>query len=269
MKSLANAKVNIGLNIIFRRPDGYHNIESLFVPINLSDEIEIEILPRGCNSHELVLQGLEIEGDINENLVMKALRLVDIPFVRVTLNKRIPTGAGLGGGSSDAATVLKMVNEMFSLSIPNEKMCTMLSTIGADCAFFVNNTCQFAEGIGDVLTTIDFPAELKGHKLLIVKPNITVSTKTAYSGITPRPSDYPILFAVQSPLIKWKEILRNDFEETVFRAYPQLASIKQNLYNSGALYVQMSGSGAAIFGIFKNDSQLPVFKDCFTWIQTL
>ncbi|MCF0182757.1 MAG: 4-(cytidine 5'-diphospho)-2-C-methyl-D-erythritol kinase [Bacteroidaceae bacterium] len=268
MNIQANAKLNIGLNIISRRPDGYHNIESLFIPIGLSDQIEI--IPSMGNETTLRIFGREIEGAVTDNLVMRAARMLDTPPVDIVLHKKIPTGAGLGGGSSDAAATMKLLNDMFELGMDNETMCRKLATLGADCPFFVAGTAQFAEGIGERLTPITLGNIFDNCYVALVKPPVHVSTKEAYSCVTPRPADIPILFAMTHPIGEWRNMIRNDFEKSVFATHPEIGELKQTMYDCGALYAQMSGSGSAVFGIFDREPQLPMFgNDHFVWVNRL
>lgn len=250
----APAKINLGLNVVSKRADGYHNLETLFVPIPaLCDEIEIKLSTE--SAHTLTIDGIEIEGDISSNLVLRAARLVDVPPVAIHLKKRIPTGAGLGGGSSDAAATLKALVQMFNLGMTEREMEQIVANIGADCPCFIREAVQFGEGIGDRLTPISFNP-IAGLHLAIVKPPVFVSTRDAFAGIRPRPSDYPILFALNEPIAEWRKLLRNDFEETVLPLHPEIAEAKRLLYDAGALYAQMSGSGAAVFGLFKERPEL-------------
>lgn len=268
MKFPSHAKINIGLNVISRRPDGYHNLESLFMPIGLHDDIEIH--ETDAASHILEIDGLELGCNVNENLILRAARLVDVPPVHIRLTKRIPTGAGMGGGSSDAATTLKMLNIKYSLGLQASEMQNMLSRIGADCPFFVLSEPQFAEGIGEKLTPIDVSAIFNGLHIVVIKPDVFVSTREAFSGIKPRPTDYPILLAMHEPVSEWRNLIRNDFEESIFRLHPEIGAIKDLLYDAGALYAQMTGSGASVFGLFADSPTLPDYSSkYFIWKGTL
>lgn len=264
MNVIARAKINIGLNVVHRRTDGYHDIESLFIPIGLSDTIYIT--PAEGRDTTLTVCGRTVEGSTNENLVMRAARLLSIPPVDITLNKHIPTGAGLGGGSSDAAATLKALNNMFELNLSGNQMRKMLSSLGADCPFFVDECPQFAEGIGNILTPVSLPPALHGMHFVLIKPTISVSTREAYMGIRPRPTTTPILFALSQPANEWKKFLRNDFEATVFDLHPDIAALKRMLYECGAIYAQMSGSGSAVFALFDTAPSLPSLPpDYFLW----
>lgn len=252
MITFPNAKINLGLNIVSRRPDGYHNIETVFYPIGLSDVLEIVPASEGEGS-TLQCYGRTVDCPTEKNLVMKAYRLMEreagAPAVAMHLYKHIPDGAGLGGGSSDASATMLMVNEIFGLGLSRERLAQMAAKIGADCPFFIYNTPMAASGIGDVLK----PAQvsLKGLTLLLVKPDVSVPTAVAYSRVTPTPCDTCLASLLALPVDQWKEAgVKNDFEPSVMAAYPELAAIKRRIEQSGAAYAAMSGSGSAIFGIF-------------------
>ena len=261
-----NAKINIGLYVTEKRPDGYHNIETLFYPTSLCDALEIlentdsDVLLQWSSS------GIALDGKAEDNLCVKALNLLKqdyaIPPIKMHLHKVIPFGAGLGGGSSDAAFTLKALNEMFNLGIGTQKLIAYAARLGADCAFFIRNIPQTATGIGDVLSPCKI--SLKGYHLLLVKPDIYVSTPEAYRGI--KPIHPTVAFAEQLfvPVDKWKGILKNDFEESVFPNHPGIKVIKEKMYARGAVYASMTGSGAAVFGLFKNKPEVD-FPGCFVW----
>ena len=250
----ANAKINLGLHITEKRPDGYHNLETIFYPIPLADDLEI-LSPSVAKETELHLSGIPIEGATTDNLIIQAYRLVEqrfsLPPVSIYLHKNIPTGAGLGGGSSDATHTIKLLNQLFELKLTTVEQEKMVSQLGADCPFFVENKPVYATGTGNLFTPLDF--SLKGYYLLLVKPDVFVSTKAAFSRIHPQQStqDLPTILK-QSPTT-WKESLRNDFEASVFSLYPSLQEIKEQLYEQGAVYASMSGSGSSIYGIFKEN----------------
>jgi len=255
VKLFPNAKINIGLNIVERRPDGYHNLESIFYPINIYDRLEVEedeTQPSGaCN---IQLSGIAIDGNTEDNLVVRAYHMVweqfHIPAVKVRLTKLIPMGAGLGGGSSDAAYMLKALNELFSLNMSVAEMEQMAARLGADCAIFIQNRPVFATGIGNEFH-YDVPIpSLSGKHLLLVKPDVHVSTRDAYSMIHPKYPKNRITECINQPITEWKELITNDFEQSVFAKFPLIADVKQQMYNLGALYASMSGSGSSVFGIF-------------------
>lgn len=266
MITFPNAKINIGLNITSRRPDGYHNIETLFYPISLCDVLEI--VPSQSNKTTLSITGMEIDGDVEQNLIMKAYRLLQsshqLPAVEIHLHKVIPFGAGLGGGSSDAAYTLRMLRDMFALPLDDDKLAQCASQLGADCAFFIYNTPLLATGIGDEFASIDFT--LKGKYILLVKPSISVPTAQAYSQVIPYLPDSPLSRRITTPIGQWRDNVVNDFEKSVFSIHPRIAAIKQRLYDMGAEYAAMSGSGSSVFGIFNEAcSYTTIFPDCFIW----
>lgn len=266
MITYPNAKINIGLSITERRPDGYHNIESVFYPINLQDAVEIKTIegeePQG--GYKLKVSGTILDGTPDDNLVVKAYQLLrkdfNFPAQKIHLYKHIPVGAGLGGGSSDAAAIIKMLNEKFALGLTSEQMQHYAVQIGADCPFFINNTPVFATGIGNIFTPIEL--SLHSKTIILVKPDIFVSTRDAYALVKPSPAAIPLTEAIKQPISEWKQIITNDFEKSVFAKYPEIAAIKDKLYDMGALYASMSGSGSAVYGIF--DSPIEYADEIFS-----
>lgn len=250
MISFPNAKINLGLNIVERRSDGYHNLETVFYPIGLTDVLEI--VPAKGDESTLTTYGNPVDCPVEKNLVMKALRLMqqhyEVPEVDIYLYKHIPDGAGLGGGSSDASSTMLMLNEMFNLNVEKDQLARLASTLGADCPFFIYNQPMMATGIGDVLAPID--VSLKGLYLFLVKPAVSVPTKVAYSRVTPAPSTSSLEKDVMKSVDQWSRVVKNDFEPSVFATFPELAAIKSDIENGGAIYASMSGSGSSIFGIF-------------------
>lgn len=250
MITFPNAKINLGLDIVEKRADGYHNLESLFYPIPINDMLEIT---KCDDEFEFTMYNAKFDGDNNDNLVVKAYNILaadhTMPKVKISLYKNIPTGAGMGGGSADAAFTLKMLNEIAELKLSDEQLEEYAAKIGADCAFFIKNIPAFATGIGNILT----PAEcsLKGYYIAVVKPVIHVSTKEAYSLISPAYPERPLKDIIKRPVEEWKEDMKNDFEKSIFAKHPSVAGIKEDLYSLGAVYASMSGSGSAFFGIFK------------------
>lgn len=264
MITFPNAKINLGLHITEKRPDGYHNLETVFYPAPLEDALEIHLLSTpSTRKYALHLSGIEVTGNVDDNLVVKAYRLLDLDFelppVDIHLFKHIPSGAGLGGGSADAAFMLKLLNERFSLHLSTEQLETYAATLGADCAFFIRNSPTFAEGIGNIFSPISL--SLKGYQLVIIKPDIFVSTRDAFSQITPHRPEHPLHEIICRPIEEWKEALVNDFEASVFPQFPVIKEIKEELYRQGAVYASMSGSGSSVFGLFKQGTT--VSKDCF------
>lgn len=256
-----NAKINLGLNITERRPDGYHNLETVFYPIPVEDALEITPLTEDIphQGYRLHQAGREIAGKAEDNLVVKAFRLLadeySLPPVDIHLFKRIPSGAGLGGGSSDAAFMLKALNEQFSLNLSETTLEEHAARLGADCAFFVRNRATYAEGIGNRF----FPVRLslQGYGLLLVKPDIFVSTRDAFARIVPRRPRHPLRAVVERPVREWKELMTNDFEESVFPQFPLIGEIKETLYRHGAVYASMSGSGSSVFALFEPGETVP------------
>lgn len=270
MITFPNAKINLGLNIVARRPDGYHDLETVFYPVGLTDVLEI--VPGTSDDATLTCYGRPVDCAVEKNLVMKAYRLMQrdygVPAVDMYLYKHIPDGAGLGGGSSDAAHVMTMLNEMYKLGIDKATLAAKAATLGADCAFFVYNTPMMATGIGDVLTPVE--VNLKDKYLLLVKPDVSVPTREAYSRVTPEPSQVSPSQVVRWRLPQWDGVLKNDFEPSVFAAHPQLWLMKSAIIDAGAQYACMSGSGSSIYGIFDNvtmaEAARDKFADCFTFV---
>ena len=273
------AKINLGLNIVSKRDDGYHNLETVFYPIPLCDVLEIHTkhdhFPSD-NVCDLKMTGTTIEGDEQSNLVVKAYKLLAkdyrLPRIHVHLHKHIPTQAGLGGGSSDAAFMIRLLNEHYQLNIDPIQMERYAAKLGADCPFFIKAEPAFATGIGEVLTPVDTLKEhLCGCYIVVVKPPVAVSTREAFALITPRKPEKCCHDIVRNPIETWREELCNDFEPSVFAKHPELNDIKARLYNLGALYAQMSGSGSALYGIFRHkpDKTETFFPDCFVEMMKL
>lgn len=252
----AYAKINLGLNIVSKRADGYHNLETVFYPVyKIKDTLTIDTDIPECQVHkcEITINGLEIAGNSQDNLIVKAYNLLDskysLPRVRITLDKRIPTQAGMGGGSSDCTATFRLLNDRFNLNISNDDMRSMAATLGADCAFFIDSQPSFATGIGEILEPVN--VSLDNYEIVVVKPDIAVSTKEAFSKITPHKPEKCCKDIVQQPIETWRTELTNDFEQSIFALYPEIGKIKESLYNDGAVYAAMSGSGSAVFGIFR------------------
>lgn len=263
-----NAKINLGLNIVSKRPDGYHNLETIFYPIGIKDALEI-IVREDQPNDTFVEAGIKVDSTAENNLVMKALRLMrtnyEFPPLEVHLLKKIPFGAGLGGGSADASFMLKLINNTFNLNIPDESLAEMAVQLGADCPFFIYNRPVFASGIGEIFEEIDL--SLKGHYFVLIKPNIHVPTKDAFAEIKPQQPQTSLKEIVKQPVSDWKELMVNDFEKSVFAKYPLIEDLKEDLYKKGALYASMSGSGSSVFGIFKEE-QIDIqnsYQDCVVW----
>lgn len=275
------AKINLGLNITEKRADGYHNLETVFFPIPICDALEIKTMDERFPSNvacDLKVTGNNVCCNENDNLIVKAYNIIaadfDIPRVHAHLYKNIPSEAGLGGGSSDAAYMIRLLDQRFRINIGNAEMEKYAARLGADCPFFITAEPSYAEGIGEILSPVNITDNnLEGYCLVVVKPQIAVSTKEAFSSITPRKPLMCCREIVAQPIETWKDALCNDFEESVFGIYPQLNDIKNRIYTLGAAYAQMSGSGSSLFGIFKSDvdeqSIKNEFADCRTFVMKL
>ncbi len=263
-----NAKINLGLNVVSKRPDGYHNLETVFYPIGIKDALEI-IEKDGLQEDIFIQTGLQVDGENNDNLVMKALRIMrqhySFPFVEIHLLKCIPFGAGIGGGSADASFTLRLLNDMFSLGASQAELAKLAIQLGADCPIFIYNKPMYAEGIGEVLEAVDL--SLKGYKLALVKPDVFVSTRDAFSQVKPTQPKVNLRKIIQQPVEEWKNLMVNDFEESVFALHPQIKEFKNKLYELGAVYSSMSGSGASVYALFKEEvPNLEIeFEGCYTW----
>ncbi len=270
MISFPNAKINIGINITEKRPDGFHNIETIFYPINLFDILEVKA-PE--NNFSFTSSGIPIEDEKHENnICIKAYNLLKknyfIPPIHMHLHKNIPIGAGLGGGSSDAASTLKMLNSMIKLEISDTKLMKIAENTGSDCPFFILNKPSYATNKGDVLTPANI--DLKGYFLVLVYPLIHVNTAAAYKKIKPQRSSIKLTEQIKLPVETWKGKIINDFEKIIFEEYPEIQEIKEQLYISGAVYASMSGSGSAVYGLFKNEINLKsIFSKYFIWSEWL
>lgn len=263
-----NAKINIGLNVLKKRSDGYHDISTVMMPIPWRDILEI--IPAKNNYDTLTVTGREICCPPEKNLIMKAInefrKHAEIPSVDVYLHKVIPDGAGLGGGSADAAFALKAVNNIFSLGFDDETLAKIASAIGADCPFFIYNRPMLCEGTGTTLSTFDLRLP-DGLTLVVVKPDVGVSTKEAYSGVVPAYPEISLAKRLsESDFDEWQNVVRNDFEYSVFPLYPSIAEIKKELFKIGAAYTSMSGSGSSVFAFFNSDIVAddikPLFPGC-------
>lgn len=291
MIAFPNAKINIGLNVVAKRTDGYHDIETVFYPVLLQDALEISLM-RPLDPSQLIKRleagllvqpddafvpyrflrrreeipccSLEMTGNefpfkAADNLVVKAYLLLqqdfDLPSIDIKLHKHIPSGAGLGGGSSDCAFMISLLNRRFNLRMRESAMERYAARLGSDCAFFITNTPSLATGRGEILNPIGL--SLKGYTVLLVKPDVSVSTAEAYAGVTPHKPETSLADAVKRPVSEWKDCVFNDFEPSVFEKYPLLADIKQKLYDLGAEYAAMTGSGSTLYGIFREPLDNP------------
>jgi 4-diphosphocytidyl-2-C-methyl-D-erythritol kinase len=259
MIAYPHAKINLGLNVVSKREDGYHNLETVFYPVQWCDVMEIIPGPQHSKGIEVHLSGLPVAGKHADNICVKAYELLRANYpvrsVKLYLDKQIPMGAGLGGGSSDAAFFVKRMNEIFSLGISNDDLRNMVKQLGADCAFFIDGNPVYAEERGDKFTPVSF--SLSGYYAAIVYPNVHVSTPTAFANIVPAKPRFNCKDVVTChPIEKWKDLLTNDFEITVFKVHPEIATLKNQLYDAGAIYASMSGSGSAVYGIFREEPVL-------------
>ncbi|MDR0744073.1 MAG: 4-(cytidine 5'-diphospho)-2-C-methyl-D-erythritol kinase [Tannerella sp.] len=262
MLCFPNAKINLGLHVTGKRSDGFHNIETIFYPVPLKDALEAVITQEASFKQT----GLKLNTPAEDNLVMKAYNLISqkqaVPPLEIYLKKAIPSEAGLGGGSSDAAFTLKLINDLCNLQIPDNRLEKIAASIGADCPFFIRNTPVIATGTGNVFKPLGL--SLRDYILYIVKPPVTVSTKEAYAMVTPQKPVFSLEELPAIPVPEWKNVLVNDFEQSVFNKYPVIGEIKDKLYALGADYASMSGSGSAIFGLFPKAISSS-FPKCFVW----
>jgi 4-diphosphocytidyl-2-C-methyl-D-erythritol kinase len=264
MVAFANAKINIGLQITEKRPDGFHNIASCFYPVGWADVVET--IPAAEFSFSS--SGIDIPGDPAKNLCVKAYELLksdfELPPVAMHLLKIIPIGAGMGGGSSDAAFVLKLLNDTFKLSLSTAALQNYARRLGSDCAFFIENQPQFCFEKGDQFE--DISLSLKGKGIVLVYPNLHISTAEAYAGVVPQKPEVDLREALQRPIEEWRHWVKNDFENGLFQKYPVLPQIKDQMYQQGALYASMTGSGSTVFGIFEEVTDLQnIFNPYTVW----
>jgi len=258
------AKINLGLRITGRRPDGFHDIETVFYPVGLCDALELVINSNDHDKDLLTVTGIKLIGEQDNNLVIKAVKKLresyNLPSLRIHLHKIIPAGAGLGGGSSDAAGALKILNRIFELALSSQELRVIAIGLGSDCPFFIDCQPAFATGRGENLKPVD--AVLEGLYLVLVNPGIQVFTKEAYMKCVPANPGVSLAELIHYPVAEWKDHIINDFEKTIFEKYPQIGIIKRVLYNHGALYSSMSGSGSTVYGIFADKPVIPgILKD--------
>lgn len=262
-----NCKINLGLRILNKREDGFHNLETVFYPVPFRDVLEI--IPN--NILEFTATGLLVDGNAEDNLCLKAYHLLkkdfpQLPAIKIHLHKTIPMGAGLGGGSADAAFMLKLLNEKFKLDLSTPKLLNYALQLGSDCPFFIKNKPCFATGRGEILEEIT--VDLSAYKIVLINPGIHVNTGWAFANVTPAPLKKSIKEIIQQPIGRWKDELINDFEKPVFASHPQIKEIKETLYSQGAMYAAMSGSGSTVFGIFKASFNSKPFADKNYFIKT-
>jgi 4-diphosphocytidyl-2-C-methyl-D-erythritol kinase len=254
MITFPNAKINLGLQILKKRSDGYHDIETVLYPIPIYDALEIV----EASDTKLFISGISIPGD-GDNLCNRVYKLLEaiykLPPIHIYLHKCIPIGAGLGGGSADAAFLIKLINDYFNLNLDSNQMMDYARSLGADCAFFINNRSVFADGVGDQFSEIG--VDLSPYNLVIIKPPIHIDTAEAYGGVLLKEEGRNLKETILAPVNTWKELVFNDFENSVFKRFPVIGQIKQDLYDAGALYAAMSGSGSSVFAIFDHAICLP------------
>lgn len=253
------SKINLGLNITGKRPDGYHDIETVFYPLNFCDALEFVPSTEGSACDSFTITGIELPGNTEDNLIFKALRILrkkyPIPYLRIHLHKSIPVGAGLGGGSSDAACMLRSLNKTFNLLLGSNELQEYAASLGSDSPFFINCQPSFASGRGEILKPVTI--FLNGMHIVLVNPGINISTREAYGNCVPSVPEKSLYETIRFPVSKWKESIFNDFEKTIFVSHPEIRSMKQAMYDSGALYSSMSGSGSTVYGIFHEKPSIP------------
>lgn len=255
MISFPNAKINLGLQILRKRADGFHELETIFYPVTQLRDV-LEFIPLKKGKSRMVQTGLVVAGDYAENLVWRAFQRIknkfpdQIPELEIHLHKAIPMGAGLGGGSADASFMLQTLNRYFDLRLSSMELESISLELGSDCPFFIRNTPQYATGRGEKMSSIEI--DLSAYRIEIFCPDVPVSTRSAFSGIEPKAPIFELKTLPQIPLANWREVLQNDFEESIFEMHPEIAQAKAKMYADGALYASMSGSGSAVFGIFES-----------------
>ena len=254
-----NAKINLGLGIIEKRPDGFHNIETLFYPIPLCDALEFIVADSNAESDRLTTSGLEVDGDPLSNIIHKALSIIReeryVPYLNIHLHKNIPVGGGLGGGSSDAAFMLRYLNRYFRFGISNDQLRAMALRIGSDCPLFIENVPAIGTGRGEILTTTGF--SLAGYWILLGNPGIKINTGKAYSRATPCNQSINLAEKLSADTALWQETITNDFEAILFPDHPAIESLRDTFINMGAFYSAMSGSGSTVFGLFRERPSVP------------
>jgi 4-diphosphocytidyl-2-C-methyl-D-erythritol kinase len=259
-----NCKINLGLHILNKREDGFHNLETVFYPVGLKDALEIIPSKNTNTAVEFSSSGLIVDGNTNDNICIKAYQLLkkdfsELPEIEMHLHKAIPMGAGLGGGSSDGAFTLLILNKKFSLNLSTPQLINYAAKLGSDCPFFIINKPCFATGRGEVLDEIAI--NLSAYKIALINPGIHVNTAWAFSQLTPARPQKSIAAIIAQPVTTWRQQLKNDFENPVFEKYPEIKIIKEELYKSGAIYAAMSGSGSTVYGIFDKEIVLQKFAD--------
>jgi 4-diphosphocytidyl-2-C-methyl-D-erythritol kinase len=256
MIAFANAKINLGLFVTERRADGYHNLESIFLPVSLCDVVEA--IRTDGDDIVFTTQGRSIDGDLETNLCVRAYRLLQRDFklggLEATMLKNVPIGAGLGGGSSDGAHMLKLLNTIFNLELSTEQLHSYAAQLGSDCPFFIENKPCYVHGRGELLEPIELT--LKGQHVVIIHPGIHVSTAEAYRGIVPKPAPFNLRQLSELPKEQWQQVITNDFEDSVFKQHTAISELIEQLLDAGAWYARMSGSGSAVYGFFDEQVEL-------------
>jgi len=259
MITFPKAKINLGLRVTGKRVDGYHDIETVFYPVGLSDALEFVILTGSETEDVLITSGINIGVRQEDNLVIKAVKKLretyPLPFLKIHLHKAIPSGAGLGGGSSDAAYLIRGINKCLNLSVSETKLKSIALELGSDCPFFINPVPSVATGRGEILKQAG--AFLEGYHIVLVNPGISISTRDAYLNTPVSEPGTKLLEMVSHPVVEWKKLVINDFESYAFKLYPQISELKKALYRIGAVYSSMSGSGSTVYGIFPGKPEIP------------
>jgi 4-diphosphocytidyl-2-C-methyl-D-erythritol kinase len=266
MIAFPNAKINIGLNILGKRNDGFHNLQTVFYPVAIKDTVEIIVHQNPLEEVVFSSSGIPVDGTQDDNLCIKAYRLLKrdfphLPSVKMHLHKNIPMGAGLGGGSADAAFMLQLLNNKFNLQLEQNELIEYSKLLGSDCPFFILNSPCFATGRGEILQKLDF--SLSNYKILIINPGIHINTRWAFGELQKNESQDALDELIQLPIAQWKNFISNDFELPIFKKHPEIEVIKNKLYESGAIYAAMSGSGSSVYGIFD-----PEFKGNINFQET-
>lgn len=260
MISFPNCKINLGLHITGKRTDGFHNLESVFLPVQLTDALEVKT----ASTTSLTIHNLKVEGDITSNLIYKAWELLNdkyaIPPVEIHLIKNIPAGGGLGGGSADGSFMLNLLNEYFQLNLEFDVLEQYAAQLGSDCPFFIRNQPALVTGRGEFITPIEL--QLSAYKVVLINPGIHISTAEAFKHIIPTPIDFNLKTVIESKdFTQWRIAIKNDFETGVFKQYPQLADLKNTLYQNGALYASMTGTGSTVYGLFEKEQEITLSLD--------
>lgn len=268
-----SSKINLGLYVVSRRKDGFHSIQTLFYPLGLKDILEfVPITDNEPDTDRISLSGLEIPGSMDDNLLLKACRLfreqVPVPYFHIHLHKRIPMGAGLGGGSSDATFLLRGLNSKYGDLLSNKELGAIALKLGSDCPFFLSTGPSLGKGRGELLES--FEIRLAGYHFYLFSPGIHVSTKAAYRGVELYSGEAHLEQVLEGKPESWRGKLINSFESTVFRQFPEIAELKKEIYDSGAVYASMSGSGSAIYGLYTDSQELPdILKSQLIWTEVL